>query len=144
MDSLILFLICLWLIKRACQNKRIGWEDFFEIRWKEQPKLFLTVVFMLCVTAFHSFCHIISIDILRDNLDLIDSIFCFVVCFGALMVFVLEKKSIIWKEHYLERASVYWMCVCGVSSLFIFDIVKENLELMNVFTESCEVAVKNI
>ena len=98
-DSLILFLICLWLIKRACQNKRIGWEDFFEIRWKEQPKLFLTVVFMLCVTAFHSFCHIISIDILRDNLDLIDSIFCFVVCFGALMVFVLEKKSIIWKEH---------------------------------------------
>jgi len=36
------------------------------------------------------------------------------------------------------------MCVCGVSSLFIFDIVKENLELMNVFTESCEVAVKNI
>lgn len=112
MDSLILFLICLWLIKRACQNKRIGWEDFFEIRWKEQPKLFLTVVFMLCVTAFHSFCHIISIDILRDNLDLIDS--------------------------------VYWMCVCCVSSLFIFDIVKENLELMNVFTESCEVAVKNI
>ena len=99
MDSLILFLICLWLIKSACQNKRIGWEDFFEIRWKEQPKLFLTVVFMFCVTAFHSFCHIISIDILRDNLDLIDSIFCFVVCFGALMVFVLEKKSIIWKEH---------------------------------------------
>ena len=99
--------------QESLSKKRIGWEDFFEIRWKEQPKLFLTVVFMLCVTAFHSFCHIISIDILRDNLDLIDSIFCFVVCFGALMVFVLEKKSIIWKEH------PFIGCVFVVSLLYL-------------------------
>ena len=99
MDSLILFFICLWLIKSACQNKRIGWENFIDGRWKDQPKLFLLAVFVLCVTAFDSFCHIISIGIFTEHLDLIDSVFCFVVSFGVLIVCVFENKNIIWKEH---------------------------------------------
>ena len=99
MDSLILFFLCLWLIKSACQKKRIGWENFIDVRWKNQPKLFLLAVFVLCVTAFDSFCHIISIGIFTEHLDLIDSVFCFVVSFGALIVCVFENKNIIWKEH---------------------------------------------
>jgi hypothetical protein len=104
MDSLILFFLCLWLIKSACQKKRIGWENFIDVRWKDQPKLFLLAVFVLCVTAFDSFCHIISIGIFTEHLDLIDS--------------------------------VYWMCVCGVSFLFIFNFFKENILLIYLFSNS--------
>ncbi len=107
MDDLILFLLCLFLVKSAVKRKSMG-GDFIEIRWDKQPKLFISIVFALCLIALDSLCHILvflPFDLLREQLDLVDSISYFIASVVALVVCVSENNHFTWKEHPLVKSA---------------------------------------
>lgn len=123
MDDISLFIVCLLAISMFCRSKRIALGDFFEIRWKEQPLLFGTVITIFCLFALDSFCHILGFfvpfNFIRENLDLIDYIIYFI-CFSLVSAaFLLIDKIAIKKNDSLwEKHPLVWL-IFAIIPLFL-------------------------
>ncbi len=95
--------------------KRVMIGDFAEIRWNDQPILFVVVIVLFCLCAFDGFCGILSIFnwafFSEEDQKILDGFTSFLFSFVLFLMFVLVKKIVIkkkgftWKETPLIRSS---------------------------------------
>ena len=123
MDFYLFFPLYLFIAIYCIRVKRASIGDFVEIRWDNQPILFLSVVFLSLLCAVDGFCNILSIfkhPIISDEkLKIIDdatTLFVFLVTLAIFIwvkKFTIRKKDYTWKETPLVRSSFVAVFVAG-------------------------------
>ena len=114
MDFYLFFPLYLFIAIYCIRVRRAYIGDFVEIRWDNQPILFLSVVFLSLLCAVDGFCNILSIfrhPIISDeNLKIIDDATAILFSLVTLAIFVwvkkfrIKKKDYTWKETPIIRA----------------------------------------
>lgn len=104
MEYLSIFLISLVTATLTIRCKRFWLGDFIEIRWNNQPVLFILVAGLLYLCAidglFNGLSMFSSTVFSDDFLKKLNTIVSFSFCFVFLIVFIMVKKITIKKKNY--------------------------------------------
>ena len=123
MEFYLFFPLYFFIAFYCIRVKRASIGDFVEIRWDDQPVLFLSVVFLSLLCAVDGFCNILSIfkhPIISDEkLKIIDDATTLFLALVTLAIFIwvkkftIRKKDYTWKETPLVRSSFVVVFVAG-------------------------------
>ena len=134
MEFYLFFPVYLILAIYCSRHKRIWVGDFIEIRWKNQPILFVLGVVVLYLCALDGFCNIVALFerfpsiqpyvLSKEKLELLDAVTAslFVIDFAVVPIFArkftIKKKDYTWKETPWIRGAFGLICLL----IFVFCI----------------------
>ena len=127
MEFYLFFPVYLILAIYCSRHKRIWVGDFIEIRWKNQPILFVLVIVALYLCFFDGFSNCLALFarfpafqpfiLSKENLELLDAITAslFLIDFAVVPIFIgkftIKKKGYTWKENPWIRSVLGLTCL---------------------------------